>query len=252
MSDAPYYGNRPLVTADNQNDRASMNPSNFALAQWQNLGPTGQATAMLGAGAGLLSMLGRRSGPSRYEIEQEGLGRGLMSASDAYSGQLGSLGQMLQGRGLHDMDMYRSRYMDEMLDPNNQIYDMGQLAAADTNRMRGLSQRVGLIGGGQRAAQLNASGYNPGFGSGVAGIFGAGRQRRAVGLGQGAQWGQSDFGQGLGLGQQAFGILNQGRQGFIGGLRSLQSAADARRAASDAATMSAVKGIGSFAGGGFG
>ena len=71
-------------------------------------------------------------------------------------------------------------------------------------------------------------------------------------LGTGASWAQGDFGQGLGLGQQAFGVLNQGRQGFIGNLRALQSAADARRAASDASMMSAAKGIGSLAGGGFG
>jgi len=228
------------------------NPSNFFGAQWQNLGPSGQGAAMLGGAAGLMSLFGRRSGPSRYEVEQEGIGRGLMGASDAYSGQLGSLGMNLQNRGMQNMDMYRDRYMDEMMNPNNQLYDMGQLAAADTNRMRGISQRVGLTGGNLRASQINAAGYNPGVGSGIAGILSAGRQRRGAAFGQGAQWGQSDFNQGLGLGQQAFGVLNQGRQGFMGNLRSLQSAQDARTAASNAATMSAVKGIGSMAGGGFG
>lgn len=228
------------------------NPSNFFGAQWQNLGPSGQGAAMFGGAMGLMSMLGRRQGPSRYEVEQEGIGRGLMGASDAYSGQLGSLGMNLQNRGMQNMDMYRDRYMDAMMDPNNQIYDMGQLAAADTNRMRGISQRVGLMGGGLKAGQLNAAGYNPGVGSGIAGILSAGRQRQGAAFGQGAQWGQSDFNQGLGLGQQAFGVLNQGRQGFMGNLRSLQAAGDARRAASNASTMSAVKGIGSMAGGGFG
>jgi hypothetical protein len=247
-----YYGNSPLVTADNQNSKYSMNPRNFFGAQWQNLGPTGQAAGMFGGAAGLMSMLSRRSGPSRYEVEQEGIGRGLMGASDAYSGQLGSLGMNLQNRGMQNMDMYRDRYMDEMLDPNNQLYDMGQLAAADTNRMRGISQRVGLMGGNLAASRMNAAGYNPGFGGGVAGILSAGRQRRGAAFGQGAEYGRSDFNQGLGLGQQAFGVLNQGRQGFMGNLRSLQSAQDARNAASSAATMSAVKGIGSMAGGGFG
>lgn len=228
------------------------NPSNFFGAQYQNLGPTGQGAAMVGGAMGLMSMLSRRQGPSRYEVEQEGIGRGLMGASDAYSGQLGSLGMNLQNRGMQNMDMYRDRYMDEMMDPNNQIYDMGQLAANDTNRMRGISQRVGLMGGNLAASRMNAAGYNPGFGGGVAGILSAGRQRRGAAFGQGAQFGQSDFNQGLGLGQQAFGVLNQGRQGFMGNLRSLQSAADARNAASNASTMSAVKGIGSMAGGGFG
>jgi len=242
--DPVFWGGSPMPLNNN--------PRNFAAAQWQNLGPTGQAAGIIGAGMGLMSMLGRRSGPSRYEVEQEGIGRGLMGASDAYAGQLGGLGQMLQNRGMHNMDMYRDRYMDAMMNPNNQLYDMGQLAAADTNRMRGISQRAGITGGGLRSAQINAAGYNPGFGGGVAGILSAGRQRMGQALGQGAQWGQSDFGQGLGLGQQAFGVLNQGRQGFIGNLRSLQSAADARRAASDASMMSAAKGIGSMAGGGFG
>jgi hypothetical protein len=228
------------------------NPSNFLGAQWQNLGPTGQGMAMAGGVMGLMSMFGRRQGPSRYEVEQEGIGRGLMGASDAYSGQLGSLGMNLQNRGMQNMDMYRDRYMDEMMNPNNQLYDMGQLAADDTNRMRGISQRVGLTGGNLRASHINAAGYNPGFGGGVAGILSAGRQRRGAAFGQGAQWGQSDFNQGLGLGQQAFGVLNQGRQGFMGNLRSLQSAADARKAASDAAVASSVRGIGSMAGGGFG
>ena len=167
MADQDYYGNSPLVTADNQNSRYSMNPRNFAAAQWENLGPTGQAAGMFGGAMGLMSMLGRRQGPSRYEVEQEGIGRGLMGASDAYSGQLGSLGMNLQNRGMQNMDMYRDRYMDAMMDPNNQIYDMGQLAAADTNRMRGISQRVGLMGGGLKASQLNAAGYNPGVGSGT-------------------------------------------------------------------------------------
>lgn len=223
--------------------------------QWDQAGYAGKIGMGLGAAGavgGLMSMLGRRQGPSRYEVEQEGIGRGLMGASDEYSGQLGSLGMNLQNRGMQNMDMYRDRYMDAMMDPNNQIYDMGQLAANDTNRMRGISQRVGLMGGGLKAGQLNAAGYNPGVGSGIAGILSAGRQRQGAALGQGAQWGQSDFGQGLGLGQQAFGVLNQGRQGFMGNLRSLQSAADSRRAASGASMMSALKGIGSMAGGGFG
>jgi len=227
-------------------------PSGFLDQQWQNAGPSGRAGAIAAGVGGIMSLFGRRQGPSRYEVEQEGLGRGMMGASDAYSGQLGSLGMNLQNRGMQNMDMYRDRYMDAMMDPNNQIYDMGQLAANDTNRMRGISQRVGLMGGGLKAAQINAAGYNPGVGSGIAGILSAGRQRQGAAFGQGAQWGQSDFNQGLGLGQQAFGVLNQGRQGFMGNLRSLQSAQDARSAASNAATMSAVKGIGSMAGGGFG
>lgn len=252
MADQDYYGNSPLVTADNQNSRYSMNPRNFAAAQWENLGPTGQAAGMFGGAMGLMSMLGRRQGPSRYEVEQEGIGRGLMGASDAYSGQLGSLGMNLQNRGMQNMDMYRDRYMDSIMNPNNQLYDMGQLAAADTNRMRGYSQRAGIMGGNLPAAQMNARAFNPSFGQGVSGLLSRGRQQQSAGLLQGAQFGQSDFGQGLGLGQQAFGVLNQGRQGFMGNLRSLQSAADARRAASNASTMSAFKGIGSMAGGGFG
>jgi hypothetical protein len=227
-------------------------PSGWLDQQWGQMGPSGRAGAIAAGVGGIMSLFGRRPGPSRYEVEQEGIGRGLMGASDAYAGQLGGLGQTLQNRGMHNMDMYRDRYMDAMMNPNNQLYDMGQLAANDTNRMRGISQRVGLMGGGLRAGQMNAAAYNPGFGGGVAGILSAGRQRMGQAFGQGAQWGQSDFGQGLGLGQQAFGVLNQGRQGFIGNLRSLQSAADARRAASDASMMSAAKGIGSMAGGGFG
>lgn len=228
------------------------NPSNFFGAQWQNLGPSGQGAAMVGGAMGLMSMLGRRQGPSRFEVEQEGIGRGLMGASDAYSGQLGSLGMNLQNRGMQNMDMYRDRYMDSIMNPNNQLYDMGQLAAADTNRMRGYSQRAGIMGGNLPAAQMNARAFNPSFGQGVSGLLSRGRQQQSAGLLQGAQFSQGDFNQGLGLGQQAFGVLNQGRQGFMGNLRSLQSAADARRAASNASTMSAVKGIGSMAGGGFG
>lgn len=249
-----YSGGRAANTGSVNNGRygGMMGGWNKQWDQAGYAGKIGMGLGAVGAAAGLMGMLGRRSGPSRYEIEQEGIGRGLMGASDAYAGHLGDTGHMLESRGLHDMDMYRSRYMDAMMNPNNQLYDMGQLAAADTNRMRGISQRVGLMGGGLRSAQLNSAGYNPNVGSGIAGILSAGRQRMGQALGTGAQWGQSDFGQGLGLGQQAFGILNQGRQGFIGNLRSLQSAADARRAASDASAMSAFKGIGSMAGGGFG
>jgi hypothetical protein len=228
------------------------NPSNFFGAQWENLGPTGQATAILGAGAGLMSLLGRRQGPSRYEVEREGLGRGLMSASDAYSGQLGSLGAMLQGRGLHDMDRYRSQYMDEMTNPNNNIYDMAQLASQDAARQRGISQRVGLTGGGLRSAQLSTAAYNPAVAGGISGILSNWRARRAGAFGQGAQWGQQDFGQGLGLGNQAYGVHNAGVTGMMSNLQSLQAAADARRAASDQAMMGAVKGIGSMASGGIG
>lgn len=227
-------------------------PSGWFDQQWGQMGPSGRAGAIAAGVGGIMSLFGRRSGPSRYEVEQEGLGRGAMSAADAYSGQLGSLGSMLQGRGLHNMDMYRDRYMDEAMNPNNQLYDMANLATQDSNRMRGISQRTGLMGGNLAASRMNAAAYNPGFAQGAAGILSAGRQRRMGAFGQGAQWGQQDFGQGLGLGNQAYGVRSAGVNGFMGNLRNLQAAADARKAASDQAMMGTLKGIGSMAGGGIG
>lgn len=228
------------------------NPRNFAAAQWQNLGPTGQAAGIIGAGMGLMSMFGRRQGPSRYEIEQEGLARSGMGAADAYAGMLGGMGQGLQTQGLHNQNMYRDRYMDEAMNPANMQADMAGLAAQDSARHRGISSRFGLMGGNLGAANAMRSAYNPGMATGVAGLMSGNRQRRMGAFGQGAQWGSSDFGQGMGMLGNAYNVSNAGRQNMGSVLGRLQASADARRAASDQAMMGAVKGIGSLAGGGFG
>jgi hypothetical protein len=228
------------------------NPSNFFGAQWQNLGPSGQGAAMLGGAAGLLSMFGRKQGPSRYEVEQEGLARSGMGNANAYAGQLGGIGQMLQNRGLADQDMYRSRYMDTLTNPANMQYDMAALAAQDSARQRGISSRFGMMGGNLGASRAMASAYNPGFASGVAGLMGQRRQGLASAYGYGANAAGNDFSQGSGMLNNSFNVAQGGRQNMMGVLGRLQASADARRAASDQAMMGAVKGIGSLAGGGFG
>lgn len=223
--------------------------------QWDKAnyaGKLGMGLGAAGAAAGLMSMFGRRQGPSRYEIEQEALGRSGMGAADAYAGHLGTIGQGLESRGLHDMDMYRSRYMDEAMNPANMQTDMAALAAQDSARQRGISSRFGMMGGNLGAARAMGAAYNPAFASGVAGLIGGQRQRRMGAFGQGAQWGQSDFGQGMGMLNNSYNVAAGGRQHFGSVLGQLQAAADARRAARDQAMMGAVKGIGTLAGGGFG
>ncbi len=226
--------------------------SSFLGQQWQKLGPSGRAAGIIGAGMGLMSMFGRRSGPSRYEVEQEGLARSGMGAADSYAGMLGSMGQGLQTQGLHNQNMYRDRYMDEAMNPANMQMDMASLAAQDSARQRGISSRFGLMGGNLGAANAMRSAYNPGMASGDAGLMGGNRQRRMSAFGQGAQWGSSDFGQGMGMLGNSYNVANAGRQNMGSVLGRLQASADARRAASDQAMMGAVKGIGSLAGGGFG
>lgn len=226
--------------------------SGFLNQQWNKLGPSGRAAGIVGAGMGLMSMFGRRSGPSRFEVEQEGLARSGMGAADSYAGMLGSMGQGLQTQGLHNQNMYRDRYMDEAMNPANMQMDMASLAAQDSARQRGISSRFGLMGGNLGAANAMRSAYNPGFAGGVAGLMGGNRQRRMGAFGQGAQWGSSDFGQGMGMLGNSYNVANAGRQNMGSVLGRLQASADARRAASDQAMMGAVKGIGSLAGGGFG
>lgn len=226
--------------------------SSFLGQQWENAGPSGRAAGMVGAGLGLMSMFGRRPGPSRYEVEQEGLARSGMGAANSYAGMLGSMGQGLQTQGLHNQNMYRDRYMDEAMNPANMQMDMAGLASQDSARQRGISSRFGLMGGNLGASRANAMAYNPGFAGGVAGLMGGNRQRRMGAFGQGAQWGSSDFGQGMGMLNNSYNVANAGRQNMGSVLGRLQAAADARRAASDQAMMGAVKGIGSLAGGGFG
>jgi len=223
--------------------------------QWDKAnyaGKLGMGLGVAGAAAGLMSMFGRRQGPSRYEIEQEALARSGMGAANAYAGLLGNMGQGLQTQGLRNMNMYRDRYMDEAMNPVNMQTDMAALAAQDSARQRGISSRFGMMGGNLGAARAMGAAYNPAFASGVAGLIGGQRQRRMGAFGQGAQWGQSDFGQGMGMLNNSYNVAAGGRQQFGSVLGRLQQAADARRAASDQAMMGAVKGIGSLAGGGFG
>lgn len=223
--------------------------------QWDKAnyaGKIGMGLGAAGAAAGLMSMFGRRSGPSRYEIEQEALGRSGMGAADAYAGMLGGMGQGLQTQGLHNQNMYRDRYMDEAMNPANMQMDMASLASQDSARQRGISSRFGMMGGNLGASNAMRAAYNPGYASGVAGLIGGNRQRRMSAFGQGAQWGSSDFGQGMGMLNTSYNVANAGRQNMGSVLGRLQQAADARRAASDQAMMGAVKGIGSLAGGGFG
>jgi len=223
--------------------------------QWDKAnyaGKLGMGLGAAGAVAGIVGMLGRKQGPSRYEVEQEALGRSNMGAADAYAGHLGGIGQGLQTQGLHNQSMYRDRYMDEVMNPNNMQMDMASLAAQDSARQRGISSRFGMMGGNLGASNAMRAAYNPGYASGVAGLIGGNRQRRMSAFGQGAQWGSSDFGQGMGMLNNAYNVSNSGRQQFGSVLGRLQAAADARRAARDQAMMGAVKGIGTLAGGGFG
>ena len=227
-------------------------PSGFLSQQWQNAGPSGRAAGIIGAGMGLMSMFGRRSGPSRYEVEQEGLARSGMGAADSYAGMLGSMGQGLQTQGLHNQNMYRDRYMDTLTNPANMQMDMASLAAQDSARQRGISSRFGLMGGNLGAANAMRSAYNPGMASGVAGLMNQRRQGLASAYGYGANAAANDFSQGMGMLGNSYNVANAGRQNMGSVLGRLQASSDARRAASDQAMMGAVKGIGSLAGGGFG
>ena len=223
--------------------------------QWDRAnyaGKLGMGLGAAGAIAGIAGMLGRKQGPSRYEIEQEALGRSGMGAAESYAGHLGGIGQQLETQGLHNQNMYRDRYMDEAMNPYNMQTDMASLAAQDTARQRGISSRFGMMGGNLGAQRATAAAYNPGYTSGVAGLIGANRQRRMGAFGQGAEWSSGDFRQGMGMLNNAYNVTSSGRQNLGGVLGRLQAAADARRAASDQAMMGAVKGIGSLAGGGFG
>jgi hypothetical protein len=223
--------------------------------QWDKAnyaGKFGMGLGAVGAVAGLAGMLGRKQGPSRYEIEQEALGRSGMGAANSYAGHLGGIGQQLETQGLHNQNMYRDRYMDEAMNPNNMQMDMASLAAQDSARQRGISSRFGMMGGNLGAARATSAAYNPGFAGGVANLIGGQRQRRMFANEKGAQWASSDFGQGMGMLNNAYNVSNAGRQNLGGVLGRLQAASDARRAARDQAMMGAVKGIGSLAGGGFG
>lgn len=227
-------------------------PSGFLNQQWAKFGPSGRAAAMVGGVAGLMSMLGRRSGPSREEIEQEALARSGMGLADQFGGEMGSMGMGLQNDGRSMLERGRSRYLSSMFDPNVATGQRAQLASDLAQSRRGVGNTVGLIGGPLLGAQFarNASQFTPDFARNSTGITRDQLGRQA----QGAQFmvnaGQQDFNQGLGLRNQGFGIQSQGRQQLGGMLGRLDQQRQQRRAQQQAAIGGLFRAAGSASTGG--
>lgn len=226
--------------------------SGFLNQQWRRFGPTGRAAAMIGAAGGLMSMFGRRSGPTREEIEQEALARSGAGLADQFGGEMSSLGMGLQTGGRSMLERGRSGYLSSMFDPSIAAGQRAQLASDLSNAQRGVAGQVGLMGGPLAGARFarNASAYNPNFAAGSVQIGNNALQRRAQGFQSMANFGQQDFGQGLGLRNQGYGIVSQGRQNLGMTLGRLDAARQARRAQQQAAIGGLFKSAGSAATGG--
>lgn len=226
--------------------------SGFLNQQWRRFGPSGRAAAMIGAAGGLMSMLGRRSGPSREEIEQEALARSGMGLADQFGGEMGSMGIGLQNSGRSMLERGRSGYLSSMFDPSIATGQRAQLASDLGSAQRGVAGQVGLMGGPLAGARFarNASAYNPNFAAGSVQIGNNAIQRRGQGFQSMANFGQQDFNQGLGLRNQGFGIQSQGRQNLGSTLGRLDAARQARRAQQQAAIGGLFKAAGSASTGG--
>jgi hypothetical protein len=226
--------------------------SGFLNQQWRRFGPSGRAAAMIGAAGGLMSMLGRRSGPSREEIEQEALARSGMGLADQFGGEMGSMGMGLQNSGRSMLERGRSGYLSSMFDPSIATGQRAQLASDLSSAQRGVAGQVGLMGGPLAGARFarNASAYNPNFAAGSVQIGNNATQRRGQGFQSMANFGQQDFNQGLGLRNQGFGIQSQGRQNLGATLGRLDAARQARRAQQQAAIGGLFKAAGSASTGG--
>ncbi len=227
-------------------------PSGFLNQQWAKFGPSGRAAAMIGGAAGLMSMLGRRSGPSREEIEQEALARSGMGLADQFGGEMGSMGMGLQNSGRSMLERGRSRYLSSMFDPNIATGQRAQLASDLAQSRRGVANTVGLISGPLAGAQFarNASAFTPDFARNSTGITRDALGRQAQGAQFMASAGQQDFNQGLGLRNQGFGIQNQGRQFLTNTLARNAAARQARQAQQQAAIGGLFRSAGSAATGG--
>ncbi len=213
------------------------------------LGTVGLASGVIG---GLGRMFGGRQGPTREEIEQEALARSGMGAADAFGGEMSSLGMGLQGQGRSMLERGRSGYLSALTDPNVANAQRARLASDLAQSRRGVANTVGLIGGPLAGAQFarNASAYTPDFARQSYGItndqFNRGVQANQARM----NMGQQDFGQGLNLRNQGFGIQNQGRQGLVSTLGRLDAARQARRAQQQAAIGGLFKTAGAAASGG--
>ena len=227
-------------------------PSGFLNQQWAKFGPSGRAAAMIGGAAGLMSMLGRRSGPSREEIEQEALARYGMGMADQFGGEMSSMGMGLQNEGRSMLERGRSGYLNALMDPNVANSQRARLASDLAQSRRGVGNTVGLIGGPLAGAQFarNASAYTPQFAQQSAGITEQ-QFNRGLQAGQARMnMGQQDYNQGLGLRNQGFGIQSQGRQNLGSTLGRLDAARKAQRAQQQAAIGGLFRSAGSAATGG--
>ena len=227
--------------------------------QWDKAnyaGKLGMGLGAVGAGVGLAKALGGifggRQGPTDEEIEMEALARSGMSAADAFGGEMGSLGMGLQGQGRSMLERGRSGYLSALTDPNVANAQRARLASDLAQSRRGVANTVGLIGGPLAGAQFarNASAFTPDFARQSYGItndqFNRGLQANQARM----NMGQQDFGQGLNLRNQGFGIQNQGRAGLQNTLARIDAAAQQRRMASQNAIGGLFRTAGTAASGG--
>jgi hypothetical protein len=213
------------------------------------LGTLGLASGVIG---GLGKLFGGRQGPSDEEIEMEALARSGMGQADAFGGEMSSMGMGLQNSGRSMLERGRSGYLNALMDPNIASSQRARLASELAQSRRGVGNTVGLIGGPLAGAQFarNASAYTPQFAQQSSAItndqFNRGLQANQARM----NMGQQDYGQGLGLRNQGYGIQSQGRAGLQNTLGRIDAAAQQRRLASQNAIGGLFKTAGAAASGG--
>jgi hypothetical protein len=213
------------------------------------LGTLGLASGVIG---GLGKLFGGRQGPSDEEIEMEALARSGMGQADAFGGEMSSMGMGLQNSGRSMLERGRSGYLNALMDPNVASSQRARLASELAQSRRGVGNTVGLIGGPLAGAQFarNASAYTPQFAQQSSAItndqFNRGLQANQARM----NMGQQDYGQGLGLRNQGYGIQSQGRAGLQNTLGRIDAAAQQRRLASQNAIGGLFKTAGAAASGG--
>lgn len=175
---------------------------------------------MLGKALGLW---GRKKAVDPYA---EVLSQAQQNAAEAagYGGELGRLGMDLQTSGRAEQLRGRSGMLNAAFSPEALLAERTSLASQYGNATRANPALVGLLGGPGALSQYQArqASYNPNLAAGLTQIGSNQRNRAMQGYGQMANFGQQDFGQGLGLRNQGFQIGQAGRSQYAGAVeRSL-------------------------------
>ena len=198
---------------------AAINKATPFLMKGLGVGTLG--AGMLGAsliGALGKGLFGRRKGPNPYDVERDALARSGQGMATAFAGQLGTMGQDFQNKGLADMNRYESKYLDLLQDPNMVNRESARVAANLASSRAGINPTIGLLGGGLSGARFGrqASQFDPSLASAMTQIGQNRIGNLANAYSTGRQFGAGRFQQGLGLNQQAYGTQAGGLQGMMG------------------------------------